>query len=534
MTSVALASSAARAQAAAAPPAAPPLTFQVADVHASPHSSTPFMRGGYLAGDRYFVRQGTMVDLIANAYGVDRDNVLGGPAWLDTDRFEIAATAPRTTSPEEVKLMLRALLADRFKLAIHNDTKPLPSYVLRVDKGEHKLKQADSAANSVCDEHHTPTNNPPGVPAYYSVTCHNQTMDQLRQMLQNYATAYLPKPVVDATGLQGGWDFELAWTWQPAPDGLTIFDAVDKQLGLKLALEKYPTPIVVVDSVNEKPTPNAPGLDKAQPPQPPAAFEVATLKPSPPDSKGLNLQVRGGQITVIDVTMQFLIAWAWGLNPNDKEALVGAPKWLDKDHYDITGKTAPDPNGPPAQGAPPVDFDDLQQMMRTLVTERFHLKSHMEDHSADAYTLVAATPKMKKGDPTMRTGCKEGPGDDGKDPRIANPILGRLLTCRNMTMAEFGEELRTLAGGYIFYPVVDATGLEGGYDFTLSFSGIGQLNGPAPKPASGGDASTAAEPSGAISLFDAINKQLGLKLEKQRRPEPALVIDHIDDKPTEN
>jgi uncharacterized protein (TIGR03435 family) len=103
-----------------------------------------------------------------------------------------------------------------------------------------------------------------------------------------------------------------------------------------------------------------------------------------------------------------------------------------------------------------------------------------------------------------------------------------------MTMAEFGDELRNLANGYIYYPVLDATGLEGGYDFTLSFSPIQSLNAPAPKPAAGADPNAASDPSGAVSLFDAINKQLGLKLEKQRRPEPALVIDHIDDKPTDN
>jgi len=137
----------------------------------------------------------------------------------------------------------------------------------------------------------------------------------------------------------------------------------------------------------------------------------------------------------------------------------------------------------------------------------------------------------------MRTGCKEGPGPDGKDPRIANPILGRLLTCQNMTMAEFGDELRNLANGYIYYPVLDGTGLQGGYDFTISFSAIQQLTGTAPPPPANGDTSAAAsasDPSGAVSLFDAINKQLGLKLEKQRRPEPALVIDSIEEKPTDN
>src|SRR3954469_23387332 len=78
--------------------------FDLADVHASPHSNTPFFRGGDLRGGQYIVRQGSMVDLIANAYDVTNDNVLSGPAWLDTYRFDIVAKAPRTTSPEDVKL----------------------------------------------------------------------------------------------------------------------------------------------------------------------------------------------------------------------------------------------------------------------------------------------------------------------------------------------------------------------------------------------------------------------------------------------
>jgi len=175
--------------------------------------------------------------------------------------------------------------------------------------------------------------------------------------------------------------------------------------------------------------------------------------------------------------------------------------------------------------------------VQALLIERFNMKVHMEDREVNAYTLIAVNPKMKKADPTNRTGCKEGPGPDGKDPRIATPILARLLNCQNMTMAQLAEALPTQAGGYIFSPVKNATGLEGAYDFTLSFSPVGLLNSGANNttvPGSTSDASTASDPSGALSLFDAISKQLGLKLEKQKRMSPVLVIDHIDEKPTDN
>src|SRR5580704_15112698 len=104
----------------------PPPAFDLADVHASPHVTNPYMRGGVLRGGRFDVRTASMVDLISFAYGVDAAKVQGGPSWLDTDRFEITAKAPVKTPPETVKLMLQTLLADRFKLKIHMDSKPMP------------------------------------------------------------------------------------------------------------------------------------------------------------------------------------------------------------------------------------------------------------------------------------------------------------------------------------------------------------------------------------------------------------------------
>ncbi len=121
----------------------PTPTFDLADVHVSAKTTTPFFTGGSLRGDRYILHNATMVDMVSLAYGMDRDNVLSGPAWLDTDRFDVAAHAPRTTSPDDIKLMLQALLADRFHLVLHPANHPLPSYVLRVDKAGLKMKQAD-------------------------------------------------------------------------------------------------------------------------------------------------------------------------------------------------------------------------------------------------------------------------------------------------------------------------------------------------------------------------------------------------------
>ena len=113
-------------------------------------------------------------------------------------------------------------------------------------------------------------------------------------------------------------------------------------------------------------------------------------------------------------------------------------------------------------------------------------------------------------------------------------MLTRLISCQNMTMAQFAAQLPNLAGGYVRVSVVDATELTEAYDFSLAFSAIGLVrNNPA--LAAGGTAEGgASDPSGAVPLPEAINKQLGLKLELKKRPIPVLVIDHIDEKPTDN
>ena len=90
-------------------------------------------------------------------------------------------------------------------------------------------------------------------------------MEAFGQWLRNW-TAYITKPVVDSTGLKGGWDFDLKWNALGLPlgpefvAGSTLRDAIDKQLGLKLDLEDAPIPVLVIDHVNEDPTDNAPDI----------------------------------------------------------------------------------------------------------------------------------------------------------------------------------------------------------------------------------------------------------------------------------
>jgi uncharacterized protein (TIGR03435 family) len=520
-------------------------TFEVADVHTSPPRLFAFMDGGFLRGDRYVLRQATMVDLIATAYGIDASNVQGGPIWLETDRFDVIAKAPPTTSPATLKLMLRSVLTGRFKLVTHTGSAPMPAFVLSAGKGPSKMKQAEDSGDGDCKYEGTKNPTPDIVPSIV-FSCHHTTMAELAQNLHNWAGGYLTDPVVDETGLKGSWDFDIKWTprqllAKAGADGISIFDAVDKQLGLKLEPQTAPRPVLIVDSVNQKPTPNPPDLEKTLPSPPPPKFDVAVIKPSKPDEK-FQGGVNTNQVDVKGAPLKFLITFAWDLNPNEEEVLVGAPKWLDSDHFDILAKVvtdAPAATAKPGPNGPRIDIEDLRLMLQALLMDRFQLKAHMEDRPVSAYTLMAVKPKLTKADPLSRTRCKEGPGPDGKDPRPANPVLNRLVSCQNMTMAQIGEELHKIAGGYIYGPVTDSTGIKGSWDFTLSFSSAdltrpGAGGGPPPSAAATSTTAATSDPNGAVTLFDAVSKQLGLKLEKQRRPAPVLVIDHIEEKPTEN
>jgi uncharacterized protein (TIGR03435 family) len=501
-------------------------TFEAADLHVSPKVRVPSMAAGGLRGTRYLVRQATMVDLISLAYGIDNDKILAGPSWLDLDRFDLSARAPKGSTPEEAKIMLQTLLAERFSLKIHNDSKELPGFVLSAGSGKPNMKPAaDASAGPNC-QGQPQSSSQDSVPQQV-VDCHSISMDDLARLVANIANG--SGSGLNKTGLEGKWDFTIRWTPPPllaraGADGISIFDAVDKQLGLKLVAGKVPQPVIFVDSVNEAPTPNAADIAKFMPPPPALEFDAAVIKPTNPDFKGTRMQIQGAQINIQGATLTILLQQFYDVAP---DMIQGGPKFMDEDRWDITGRMISTDPGQPPQGDP----ETRTKLITKLLEDRFKLKMHFEDRVVPAYTLSSVKPKMAKADPATRTGCYEGAGPDGKDPRVANPLLNRLLYCRNMTMAQFADLLPQQVNGYVHSAVLDKTGLTGAYDFTLSFSGIGILQDSLQGPGQPGGGS---DPNGAISLPEAISKQLGLKLELEKRLAPVLVVDHVEPKPTEN
>ena len=123
--------------------------FDAADVHASPKAVNAFMRTSPARNGRYEIKNATMLDLVRTAYGFNPDRILGGPNWLELDRFDVIAKVASGADAESQKAMLQSLLEDRFNLIARKETKPIPTWALAAGK-QHHLKEADGSGQSGC------------------------------------------------------------------------------------------------------------------------------------------------------------------------------------------------------------------------------------------------------------------------------------------------------------------------------------------------------------------------------------------------
>jgi uncharacterized protein (TIGR03435 family) len=176
-------------------------------------------------------------------------------------------------------------------------------------------------------------------------------------------------------------------------------------------------------------------------------------------------------------------------------------------------------------------------MLQKLLIDRFQIKYHWGQQTQDGYVLLAGTPKMKKADPNSRSFCKYGPPPGEKDVRSGpDSPFDHESHCQNVTMDQFADLAQPLAESEIKNRVVNKTGLAGSYDFTLYYTSGRKLRTDAAAAEAAakqaGDATAA--PAGGLSVVDAFRKELGLRLEKQPGTYPALILDHIEQTPTEN
>jgi uncharacterized protein (TIGR03435 family) len=216
-------------------------TFDVAsikrNVSGDPRSGTRTLPGGRIAVINLPVRQ-----IVRGAYGSNDLDVEGGPDWIDTDRWDINATANPSEADAALEPRMRALLADRFKLRVHVEMRERPIYGLVFARPDKRLGEKihpttmDCRPDGDCGTSSGRTN---GIVSG-TLTGVARRMSDIAVTLSRYAG----RRVFDRTGLQGRYDYEVQWS-----EEVSIFTAAQEQLGLKFAADRAPLEVVVVDSV---------------------------------------------------------------------------------------------------------------------------------------------------------------------------------------------------------------------------------------------------------------------------------------------
>lgn len=238
-------------------------TFDAFEVAAIKPTAPDYQGGRFItmqSANRFVVKNYTLKSMVGAAYNLTPRAISGGPAWIDSDRYDIVAATPGAVRPnlDEQMSMLRKLLADRFKLTFHREQKELSIYALTVARNGLKLKESTA-----------PPDQPPVLvnrifPDRVLLPARNATMAQFASMMQR---AVLDRPVLDKTGLSGKYDFDLEWAPDetqfdgqraPATPESTkpdLFAAIQQQLGLRLEATKGPVETLVINQV-ERPSDN--------------------------------------------------------------------------------------------------------------------------------------------------------------------------------------------------------------------------------------------------------------------------------------
>jgi uncharacterized protein (TIGR03435 family) len=256
---LAFAGSGALAQA-PAPTATPGPTFEVATI--KPTALDP-KSGRYITmqgTNRFVAKYYTPKLMIAAAYDLSPKVISGGPAWIDSDHYDVEALTPGDTRPSrpEQMAMLKTLLTDRFKLTFHREEKEFSIYELEVASGGPKMKESTAPASDPAQLISTV------YPQRMHLPARNATMGDFASLLQR---ALLDRPVVDKTGLAGRYDFDLDWAPDETQFGGEVpvasadapsppfFVAIQQELGLKVEATRGPVEAMVVDGA-EPPTAN--------------------------------------------------------------------------------------------------------------------------------------------------------------------------------------------------------------------------------------------------------------------------------------
>ena len=410
----------------------------------------------------------TLSQLIERAYNLKAPQIIG-PAWFTTNQYDIAGRAESGSSPLQLNLQaqkqLQAMLADRFKLKFHRETRNIPVFELVVAKNGLKIREVALDKTKTWGLFRVDRNG--------HMTGAQVDMQQLANPFLSDLTGQL---VMDKTGLNGVYDVAFDWTWG---DNQSILTALQEQLGLELKPQTSSAEVLVVDHVEEPGIvrTSVPGNNVGAP-----AFATVSIKPIDSDHAGWwSHSYPDGRFVARNASLKALIQTAYGIT------VVSIPDALTSQRYDID-----------ASAGGPAEEDRIKLMLRTLLSTRFKLASHTITEEMPVYMLAVGTqgPRLRLVDPTSDK-CEltiKAPGDEAH-------IVGKgTVSC----LAGILNYLSQADPPSVDRPVLDNSRLRGVFDLDVPIY--------------------LREPS---SLFATV-QQLGLKLEPSKAPIQQLIVDHAE------
>ena len=492
-------------------------------------------------------------DLIRLAYGVEDYQILGLPNWVNSDLYDVDAKAQESVVNElqglnhdqlqlRTRHMMQVLLGDRFQLKAHLETRNLPAFSLVVvEPGKITEAQGDCGP---------PTNLPtttlwkPGMPpppppcgilrAFLWQGGLDGRKAPMKELVANLS-AITGRLVQDRTNLTGKYDIDLTWLPDPSelpaePGGAPkdfpqsvrpntnrapLLTAIEQQLGLRLEPQTAPVQVLVIDHVEQ-----ISGTAASEPrSQVAPAFAAASIKPNTTNTPMAGFSIKGKDFSAAlfkpdrfmatNYTLHQFIRLAYGVQDSE---IVSGPDWLNSEKYDVEANI----DGSVVDQLNKLDKDkgnsERLLMIQSLLADHFKLALHRETKELPTYVLVVGDggPKLQ----TAKAGDTYPDGMKGPDGRPVGtgyfePQKGKIIF-QGRHLSSLVQYLSDRLGR----TVVDKTGLAGNYDFALQWA-----------PTSPGASSP--------SIMEAVQDQLGLKLEAQVTTVEVIVIDRAE-KPSEN
>jgi uncharacterized protein (TIGR03435 family) len=515
------------------------------------------MKFPFPSGGRFTATNLTLKTLISFAFKLQNFEILGRPGWINSDRYDVEAKAAESNlEADQYRLMLRTLLEDRFKLAVHREMKETPVYAVLLAKGGHGLRRRtrgvasrlalthgrlnlasphlsvagfftgpiwfDGRAMSMGDVPYpqTPATRihqglPPSRLCRSSLGSNRNrkragrkfssstTLRALQQRISQYFTNELAAAVVNEV-IQG----KLT--------GRRIEETLARNLG-QMSYSHLAIGAVFL----------LPGLAQAQSSAARPEFEVASVKPNTSGNNMIMIRPPvGGRFTATNARLKMLIGIAYNVQ---NFQISGGPGWIDSEGYDIAAKAAESING----------IDQLRPLLLTLLEDRFKLMIHRETKEVPVYALMAAKSGLKL--PAAKEGGCVAFGPNSPPPPPGRGAPGQLpptpcggfmmgpnrMIGGKVSMTQLVNSLSNILGR----PVIDKTGFTGTFDVNIEFSpeGTAFMGGGLGPP---GGLPPGIDTSGP-SIFTVLQDQLGLRLESQKGPGEVLVIDHAE-KASEN